>query len=172
MQTEFDEGESLSAIYEKYGNKDIKEARLAYLVGTLKSKELIAKYKTGRAVLVIIMVLVTLLSALYGYGIGLTSGSSTPVYWSAIAIIPLLFLYGFIRNSFQVYLAYIILSITQLPRSMVNFGENLVIDVISLLISVSIIAFVWYLKNKLFPYMAMMGPKKSKEGVYLFVGSN
>ena len=114
------------------------------------------------------MILITIFTAIAGYGIGVDSASTNPIYWSAIAIIPIIFLYNFVKVNYQPYLVYVLLSVTQFPKSLDNFGAELVTDIIGVALSIFLIAFVWYLKNKLFPYMGFFGVKKSANEQYAF----
>jgi len=170
MQSEFDVGESLQNIYEKYKSEDIKEKKWAYFVGALKDKTLIKKHKIANNVLIVLMGLFTILAALSGYAMGLEVTPNTAIYWIAVAIIPMMFLYGFIKHNYQTYVAYITLAITQLPKSFSNVGGDIVPDVMGLLISLSTITLVWYLRSKLFPYMGFLGPKKNADKQYLISG--
>ena len=169
MQSEFDNGEALSNIYEKYKSEDISEKKFATLVASLKDQNLILKHKTANRVLISLMVLITIFTAIAGYGIGVDAASTNPIYWCAIAIIPMIFLYNFVKVNYQAYLAYVLLSITQFPKSLDNFGAELVTDIIGVALSIFLIAFVWYLKNKLFPYMGFFGVKKGANEQYAFV---
>jgi len=135
-------------------------------LGNLKDKNLIKKHKTANKILIALMCILTLFTVLIGYAFGVNSGSSSPIYWSLIAIIPAMFTYGFIKKNQGAYIAYIFLSLSQLPKSFEGFGENIMVDVSGLVISISLVALVWYVKSKLFPYMGFIGPKKDKNKQY------
>jgi len=167
MQSDFDSGESLPNIFEKYKNNNVKEKRLAYFVASLKDKSLIEKYKNANKVLVGIMVVLTIFTAFTGYAIGSEVTPESALYWTAIAIIPALFVYGFIKINYQAYLVYILLCISQFHKNFVGFGTDMAADIIGLIISISILALVWFLKSKLFPYMGFIGPKKNQDKRYL-----
>ena len=167
MQSEFDSGESLHTIYEKNKNDGIKEKKLAYLVGSLKDASLIKQYKTPNNVLIGAMAIITIISAFAGYYIGLEVTPDTAIYWSAIAIIPMMFLYGFIKMNYQAYLAYLALTISQFPKLFTNFGADPVFDITGLVVSISVIGLVFYLKINLFPYMSFFGAKKNDNKEYL-----
>ena len=167
MQNEFDSGESLQTIYENNKSDDIKEKKLAYLVGSLKDNSLIKKYKTANNVLVGIMVVLTIFTAFAGYGLGVEASSDSAIYWTALAIFPIIFLIGFIKNIYQIYLIYLVLTLSQFPKSLTNFGADPVYDIIGLVVSISVIALVWFLKVRLFPYMGFFGPKKNSDKQYL-----
>ncbi len=167
MQNEFDSGKSLQAIYEKYKSDNIKEKKLAYMVSSLKDNSLIQKYKTANNILIGIMVVITIITVFASYGIGLDVTPDSAIYWTIFSIIPLLFLYGFIKVNFQAYLIYIVLSFSQFSNSFKDFGADPMTDIIGLAVSLSIIAFVWFLKMKLFPYMGFLSPKKNSDKQYL-----
>lgn len=172
MQSEFDSGETLQAIYEKHQSDSIKERKLAYMVATLKDKDLIKKHKMANNILIGIMVFITMISAFLGYTIGLEATPNSAIYWSAIAIIPMIFLYGFIKVNYQAYLIYIILSITRFPETLTDFGADPVAGIVGLVITISLISHVLYLKLKLFPYMAFFSPKKNSDNQYLVAENN
>lgn len=168
MQQEFDNGEELQVIYEKYRNEGVKEKTYVFLVASLKSNLLIRKNKAVNNILVVIMFISACFVGLLGYSIGIESGSETPIVWSSIALIPLLFMYGFIRVNHQAYLIYIILSISQLPKLVNDMGEYPIADAVGIVVSLSLIAFVWYVKKIQFPYMGNFGAKKDSNNQYSF----
>lgn len=173
MQADFDSGDSLQNIFDKYTSEGIKESKLAYFVSTLKDNALIKKHKLANNILLGFMFIVTVFTVFIAYSVGTKLTPDTPIYWISIvitivmAIIPMLFLYGFIKNTYQAYLAYIIFAVIQLPISVGGFSSSNVVYEIGVLISLFIFIFVLYLKYKIFPYMGLFWPKKNVAKQYL-----
>lgn len=168
MQNELDNGASLEEIFEKHQDNKFSSKKYALMVATLKDKRLIEKHKRANSILIFLMIVLTVLTAVAGYILGIEADLGSPYYWAAIAIVPLLFLYNFIKVNYQAYAIYLILSITQFPRGFEDLGEDIVADVIGISFSILLIALVWYLKAKLFPTMGFVGVKKNFEGKFIF----
>ncbi len=175
MQKEFDSGESLQTIFTKYKSDDIKDRKLAYIVSTLKDKELIAKYKRPKNILVGFMFIIAFLAVLMAYSIGVKPSENAEVYWVSMAItafipvIPILFLYGFLKSTYRVYLFYVVLTISFLPKSIASLSSGNTFAEIGFIVSMVILVLVLYLKNKVYPYMGLLGPKKGVADQYLVV---
>jgi len=84
-----------------------------------------------------------------------------------IGSIPLMFAWGFYKHRVGAYNAYIILTITQLPRSLGDFAHSPVASTIGLAIGLGILGYVWFVRHKLFPDFAFVTPRKVK-GQYAF----
>ena len=67
---------------------------------------------------------------------------------------------GFYTHRVGAYNAYILLSVIQLPRSFEGFTSSPVATLIAVGLSVGVLAFVWYVRSKLFPDFAFITPKK------------
>lgn len=169
LQNELDKGKSLSDIFKQNKTENTKEEKLASIVCMLKDSSNLAKYKKLNVFLIIIMAVLTPFTALYGYSIGLENELENPIFFCAIAVFPLIFLYGFYKMIYQFYAIYLVLSITQFPQSLKGFGDYPIADTISVLLGILIIFYVWFTKSKLFPYMGFFGPKKDSDDNYLFL---
>lgn len=167
MQAEFDAGQSRYEIYQKYKGSSLSQRRLVVLVSALKDKALIEKYKTANHVLIGLMAVISLITAMAGLGLGIPAGSASPLYWGVSALVPLLFMYGFIRVNHEAYLIYAALAITQLPRGFLGFGQTVGMSLLELGLGIGLIALALFLKAKLFPYMGLMGAKQDKDKNYL-----
>jgi len=105
-----------------------------------------------------------------GFGVGVKIGPNAKwIIGVLIALIPLLFAWGFYTNRVGAYNAYILLSIIQLPKSFGGFTSTPVASSIGIAIGVGLIAYVWYVREKVFPGFVLTTPKKVK-GEYVFEG--
>lgn len=105
---------------------------------------------------------------LVGFGIGTQIGPNARwVLGGLLALIPLAFAWGFYHHQAGAYNAYIVLSIVQLPRSLDGLTSSSVAASIGFAIGVAMLAFVWYVRQKLFPDFAFITPRKTG-GRYVF----
>ncbi|WP_028865304.1 hypothetical protein [Psychromonas aquimarina] len=172
MQADFDSGESLQNIFCKYKNVGIKKKKIAYFVSTLKDKTLIEKHKIAKNTLLGFMFIVVIVNSLLTYGAVNEIASSTSNYMVVtitmqMTVIPMLFLYGFFKQSYKTYLGYLILFIILLPMSVNSLLSGNTIFEFGFLIFLLSFFLVMYLKSKLFPYMTLLGPKKDVTKQYL-----
>ena len=176
MQADFDSGESLQNIFYKYKNEAIKERKLAYFVSTLKDKVLIEKHKIANNTLLVFMSIVVISNSLLSYNVAnkIMSGTSNHLFLKtviviAMAVIPILFLYGFFKQSYKTYLGYLILFIILLPKSVNSMLSGNASFEFGFLIFLSSFFLVMYLKSKLYPYMSLHRKKKDMTKQYLVV---
>lgn len=111
--------------------------------------------------------------ALFGVWIGWSLGASYGPVGQGILValcagIPLLFAWGFYKNTAGAYNAYILLQIVQLPKAFKDFNAEPVTTLVAVAISVAVLAYVWYVRSKLFPDFLAFTPKK-RSGTYVFV---
>ena len=105
---------------------------------------------------------------LLGYAIGAKLGPNAKwLVGGLIALIPLLFAWGFYKNLVGAYNAYILLCLVQLPKQFGDFASNPVAASFGLAVAIAMLAFVWYVRAKLFPDFGFLAPKKTK-GQYVF----
>ncbi|MGN8249321.1 hypothetical protein [Pseudomonas sp. SMV7] len=84
-------------------------------------------------------------------------------------VIPLLLVWGFYNHRAGAYNAYILLALGQLPKSLAGFASDPATTTVVMAISIVLLAFVWYVRGKIFPDFAFVGPRKVN-GKYLFTG--
>ena len=87
-------------------------------------------------------------------------------------IIPLLLIKGFRNNNYMAYNAYIVLFMLNLSNILKTIQTEPAVGLVALVISVSLLIFVWRLKSNLFPNMGFFGAKKNKNKEYLFNEAN
>lgn len=161
MQALFEQGFSREEIFERFIGAGLPEKRVASLVASLKDHTLYQLYSGRNNLLVSIMFIHSIAAAFIGYIAGLDMGGQARLWLAGIAaLIPLLFMIGFYKYSLGAYLAYIFLSLTQMPRSFEGFNEAPIIVASGLLITVATVLLVWHVKSKLYPYFGMLGAKQ------------
>ncbi|MEK7915292.1 permease, partial [Burkholderia contaminans] len=80
----------------------------------------------------------------------------------------LLFIWGFATHRVGAYHAFILLSLLQLPKTIAELGRDPSSALPSLAITVLLVGYVWFVRNRLFPDYGWFTPRKV-EGRYAFV---
>lgn len=111
--------------------------------------------------------------ALLGLWLGWTMAAAWGPVGKGIALLlcaglPLFFAWGFYKNLAGFYNAYILLQIVQFPKAFKDFNTDPITTLVAGAISLGVLAYVWYLRSKLFPDFLAFSPKK-QSGKYVFV---
>lgn len=163
-------GTAKAGVFAQLSGQGVKDSQLAYFIASYPDPVRCEQHNGKVNILITVMFIQAVIAFLLGYGIGVKIGPNAKWIIAAfIALIPLLFAWGFYANRVGAYNAYILLSIVQLPKSFEGFASSPVASSISIGIGIGLIAYVWYVREKIFPGFAFMTPKKVK-GEYVFVG--
>ena len=120
--------------------------------------------------LITIMFVQAFIAFLFGFGAGIKIGPNAKWITSVVsASIPLLFAFGFYKHFAGAYNAYIVLAIVQMPKALAGLSSNPTATAIVFAINLAVVGYVWYVREKIFPDFAFIGPKKIK-GQYVFSG--
>lgn len=171
MKALLESGVSKSEIFEQYREKDIgiKEKKLAYLISSLPDIELCLEHDKKNNILITLMFICMGLSALNALSLAENIEGTFFYLIMGISIgIPLLFIWGFYKYSLTTYNVFIILSISQLHKNFEGFSNEPIVSIISLSVSIGLIAYAWFIKSKLYPEATFLGVKKSKSGEFQF----
>lgn len=76
--------------------------------------------------------------------------------------------WGFYKNLAGFYNAYLLLQVAQLPKAFKDFNTAPLITLVAVGVNVAVLAYVWYVRYKLFPDFLVLSPKK-QSGKYVFV---
>lgn len=168
MQAKFSAGVTRAELLNEYKGLTLPEKRVAACVASLKDETLCQLYSGRNNILISLMFVQALFAAFAGYTTGLSIGGQAP-YWLAgiAASISFLFIIGFYRHSLTAYLAYIFLSISQLPNTFPSANDEPIELFIIWSITVGTILYVWHVKSKLYPYFGFFGAKK-ESGQFTF----
>lgn len=163
-------GTAKSEVFAQLSGQGIKDSRLAYFIAAHPDAARCDEHSGKVKVLIAIMLVQALIVFLLGFGIGAKIGPNAKwIVAALITLIPLLFAWGFYKNLVGTYNAYIFLTIIQFPKLFEGFSSDPIATSIVLAINISILAFVWYVREKIFPDFAFITPKKVK-GKYAFSG--
>ena len=163
-------GAAKSEVFAQLSGQGAKDSQLAYFIASYPDPVRCDEHSGKVNVLITLMLIQALIAFLLGFGVGAKIGPNAKwIVGGLIALIPLLFAWGFYANRVGAYNAYILLSIVQLPKSFEGFSSNPVASSIAVAIGIGLIAYVWYVREKIFPGFAFTTPKKVK-GEYVFVG--
>ncbi len=161
-------GTPKSAVFKQLAGQGIKDSQLAYYIASYVSPE--RRYLHNRKViaLVTLMFILAFLGFFVGFVIGVQIGPNAKWILGAIsALIPLAFAWGFQTYKAGAYNAYIVLSVIQIPKMLMRTSFAEPSTFVGVLISIAIIAYVWYLRTQLFPDFAWLSPNK-KQGQFVF----
>ena len=161
-------GNPKSEVFKALSGGVVKDNQLALFIASHPNHLLYEEnYKKVNG-LISIMFLQALFAALLGFGIGSKMGPTAAwVVAALLALIPLLFAFGFYKNHAGTYNAFILLTIIQLPKMFTGITETPVATGIGVVIGLSILGYAWYVRSLLFPDFTLITPKKIK-GQYVF----
>lgn len=160
-------GNSKTEVFESLSSGGRTDGYLANIIASYANHYTLSLHAKKINIAINIMFLQAVLSFISGFNIG---QKFTFVGKLAIAIfcmsIPLLFAWGFYKNKAGFYNAYIILTIIQFPRSLQGIHAE-PLALVGLVLNLLMLAYIWYVRSKLFPDFVFIMPKKEK-GKYVF----
>lgn len=163
-------GKSKSETFVQLAGQGIKDSQLAYFVASYADPGRCDEHERKVKVLVVLMFIQALFSLVLGLALGAKIGPNAKwIFGAALGMIPLLFAWGFYTDRVGAYNAYIMLGIIGLPKSLEGFSSAPIGTSVSVAIAVGLLAYVWYVRDKIFPGWAFVTPKRVK-GQYIFEG--
>jgi hypothetical protein len=163
-------GITKSEAFAQLSGQGVNESQLAYFIAGYPDPSRCAEHSGKVKVLIAVMIIQAVILFPVGFFIGAKIGANAKWIIGFIsALIPLLFAFGFYGNRVGAYNAYILLSIVQIPNAFKGFTSTPIASSIGLAISIALIAFVWHVREKVFPGFTFVTPKKVK-GKYIFEG--
>jgi len=161
-------GTAKTDVFVKLAGQGVKDSQLAHFIASYADQQRCSEHSRKVSVLVTIMIFQALIAFLFSFGAGMKFGPNAKWIIGFIsASIPILFAFGFYKNIAGAYNAYIILTIIQLPNSFTELSSNPIATTVVLVINLAVFGYVWYVRKKIFPDFAFIGPKKIK-GQYVF----
>ncbi|WP_085616205.1 MULTISPECIES: DUF3592 domain-containing protein [unclassified Pseudomonas] len=157
-----------SEVFSQLSGQGVKDSQLAYFIASYADPVRCDEHDRKVNILITIM----LVQALIGFILGMTLGAGIgpAAKWIvsiSMILIPLLWVWGFYNHRVVAYNAYILLALPQFPTTLAGFASNPATTTVSLVISIVMLAFVWYVRGKIFPDFAFVTPRKVK-GKYFF----
>lgn len=163
-------GTTKTEVFSQLTDQGVRDRQLAYFIASYADPNRCDDHERKVNLLITVMFIQALIAFFLGFGIGAEFGPTAKwVVGALIALIPLLFAWGFYTHRVGAYNAYILLTIIQLPKSFDGITSSPVATSIAIAVNVAVLAYVWYVREKLFPDFAFITPKKIK-GKYVFSG--
>ena len=157
-------------VFDRLSGQGVKDSVLANMVASQKDLQLCEQHSRKVSILISLTLVQAVLAALQGFIIGVGIGPTAKwVVAAVLAGIPLLFAWGFSRCAAGAYNAYILLSVVGFSQTLKGFATDPVPTAIGFAINLALLAYVWYVRNKLFPDFNFVAPRKIK-GKYVFAG--
>ncbi|MBS0452878.1 MAG: hypothetical protein JSS14_16410 [Proteobacteria bacterium] len=161
-------GITRTEVFSHLRGRGLKDKQLAYFIASHvdPASRLLNAGKVK--VLVALMVVLAAVGFVAGMGLGAKFGPNAKwLVAGGIALVSLLFAWGFHAHRVGAYNAYILLAIVQLPRSLDGFTADPFATSIGFVVNVALLAYVWYVRQCLFPDFTFLAPRKVK-GEYVF----
>lgn len=159
-----------SEVFTQLSGQGVKDRLLAYLIASNPDPYLCDMHDRKVNTVITLMFIQATLALLIGFAVGSSIGPNAGwIIGGLSALIPLLFAWGFYNHLAGAYNAYIILSLVSAPRQLEGLASGSVATFVGLAISIGLLVFVCYVRQKLFPDLAFLAPKKVK-GRYVFSG--
>ncbi|VWB44956.1 permease [Burkholderia lata] len=148
----------------------LKDRVLAHLIASRPDPERCRKNKLHIRILValgIAQLAISLVLAYYFFATG--AGNGLVLVFLALTVpLSLLFIWGFATHRVGAYHAFIVLSLLQVPKTIAELGRDPSTALPSLAITVLLVGYVWFVRNRVFPDYGWFTPRKV-EGRYAFV---
>ncbi|KUY74186.1 hypothetical protein [Burkholderia sp. RF4-BP95] len=148
----------------------LKDRVLARLIASRPDPELCRKNKVHTRILIALGVAQLLISLALAYLLlvdGLSIGAAA-LFLALTVPLSLLFIWGFATHRVGAYHAFIVLSLLQVPRTIADLGRDPSGALPTLGVTVILVGYVWFVRNRLFPDFGWFTPRKV-EGRYAFV---
>ena len=163
-----DRGIPRTEVFAHLRGRGLKDDRLAYFVASHVGPASRMLHAGKVKVLLALLVLLAASGFMVGRGQGATFGPTGRwVFAGVVALVSLLFAWGFHKHRVGAYNAYILLAIVHLPKSMDGFMADPFATSLGFVANVALLAYVWYVRHCLFPDFTFLAPRKVK-GQYVF----
>jgi len=161
-------GEKKQQVFAELSGNGVKDRVLAYFIASHVDLRRCADNKIHRGIVIAIACIQVLLAGLAGLYV---ATSLSVIVGLVVAIIGMLFgtlfVWGFSKNKASMYSVFILLSLSQLPRQLEGFMDNPIPAAVGLAIGIGLVAYVWFVRQRLFPDFAFIGARKVA-GQYVF----
>lgn len=155
-------------VFTQLSGQGVKDKHLAYFIASHADLNRCTEHDRKVNVIIGLMGIQAVFAFLLCLAIGVKIGPNAKwIIAGLAALIPLLFAWGFYKNNVGTYNAFIFLSIIQLPKAFQGFTKSPTASSIGIAIGIGMIAYVWYVRGKLFPDFAFITPRKIN-GQYVF----
>ncbi|WP_423380825.1 permease [Burkholderia sp. LMG 32019] len=155
----------------------LKDRVLAGLIAARPDPERCRKNKVHVRILVALAIVQLMNGLTFAYGVstagdlGISGALGNGLVMLLLALnvlLSLLFIWGFATHRVGAYHAFILLSLVQLPKTITELGRSPSTALPSLVVTVLLVGYVWFVRNRMFPDYGWFTPRKV-EGRYAFV---
>lgn len=154
-------GEGKSSIFRALKGHGLSDSAVAHLIASHADPALFTQHARYIKGMVAIAWLQLVLGVLIGLSLTLKMGAGMGLLVTAfIGGFAYLFVWGFQRNRAWAYNASIVLSIINLPKALNDVSTEPASSVFALALGLAWITFTWFVRSKLFPDFAVLGPRK------------
>ncbi|CAG9246556.1 conserved membrane hypothetical protein [Paraburkholderia unamae] len=168
MEEMLSAGAKKQDVFAALSGNGVKDRILAYRIAAYADPQRCGANRMHIRAVIVIACIELALGMLVAFGAGVQISAGTGLFIAAIAaLFGILFVWGFARNRANIYNGFILLSLTQLPRAFQGFSTEPGTTAIAAAINVAVIAYVWFVRNRLFPDFAFISPRKMN-GRYVF----
>ena len=161
-------GTPKSAVFAELSGQGLKDRRLAYLIAAYPEPHRCLEHERSNNALITLMFVQAVFALISGLAIGAKIGPTAMwVVAGLMALIPLLFAWGFYRHAAGAYHAYIILTVAQMPKQFEGLAGAPILSAVAIGVGLAMAGFVWYVRAKIFPDFTFIAVAKAK-GRYVF----
>lgn len=161
-------GEGRSSIFRALKGQGLSDRTLANLIASHADPLRVAQHARLVQGMVAVSWVQLVLGVLIGLSLTLKMGSLVGLLLMAfVGGFAYLFVWGFRHNRAWAYNASLVLSIVNLPKALNDITTEPASSVFALTLGVAWIAYTWFVRSKLFPDFAVLGPRKVG-GTYQF----
>ncbi|NML35481.1 hypothetical protein [Paraburkholderia antibiotica] len=162
-------GRKKQDVFTALSGKGVKDRVLAYRIAAYADPQRCAANKAHIRALTVIACIELLFGMFVAFGIGAQiSPISGLIFGVLAALFGALFVWGFAKNKANIYNGFILISLTQLPRAFQGFSTAPGTTTIAVAINMTLVAYVWFVRSRLFPDFAFISPRKTN-GKYVFL---
>jgi hypothetical protein len=161
-------GRKKQDVFTALSGKGVKDRVLAYRIAAFADPQRCAENKTHIRALVVISCIELLVGTFVAFSSGFQISARSGLIFAVLAaLFGALFVWGFAKNKANIYNGFILISLTQLPRAFQGFSTGPGTTAIAVAINITLVAYVWFVRSRLFPDFAFVSPRKTN-GEYVF----
>ncbi|MCP4597507.1 hypothetical protein [Neptuniibacter sp.] len=154
-------------VFEQLKDRGIRDNKLAMMIASVPDELLCILHEGKNNILVIVYSLLAILAI---WGTYMTAPDNIRTFSLVILIVTnLLFIWGFFSFKLIAYNVFIFLSLVTIPKDAVAvIAANDIPGMVGIGLSVLVLAYVWFIRSRLYPDIGFIGVKKDKAGQYQF----
>lgn len=161
-------GESKTAVFHDVQRQGLPERTAATWIAAYAAPELCRRYAGIKNTMVALAVVELLFGFVLAAVLGLELGASWGLFAAVLAgMVGGGFVWGVVRNRLWAYNTAIVMTLCNLPRTVLDLLRQPSEAAIALAIGLPLLAFTWYVRNRLFPDVGFLGPRR-QNGRYVF----